>query len=161
MTFEGVVGNDILSDIAIDDVEFQENTVCEKTAETLGIVLVLKLIAAWYDVWITQHYFILTFLFSLFSVKSKIVWISPAQTAELGGHVTLGCAATGRPTPRVVWKKDGHVLLEGVASANITIFSLTSADGGSYDCSAINIVANDTQTTAVNVKGKKAQVLKE
>ena len=69
--------------------------------------------------------------------------------------MTLGCAATGRPTPRVVWKKDGHVLLEGLASANITIFSLTSADGGSYDCSAVNIVANDTQTTAVNVKGKK------
>ena len=43
VTFEGVVGNDLLSDIAVDDVEFQENTVCEKTAETLGNVLVLKL----------------------------------------------------------------------------------------------------------------------
>lgn len=36
VTFEGVVGNTAFSDIAIDDVEFQENTVCEKTAETLG-----------------------------------------------------------------------------------------------------------------------------
>ena len=34
--FEGVVGNTALSDIAIDDVEFQENTKCETTAETLG-----------------------------------------------------------------------------------------------------------------------------
>ena len=34
--FEGVVGSTPRSDIAIDDVEFQENTECEKTAETLG-----------------------------------------------------------------------------------------------------------------------------
>lgn len=33
--FEGVVGSTAFSDIAIDDVEFQENTECEKTAETL------------------------------------------------------------------------------------------------------------------------------
>ena len=42
MTFEGVVGNDAFSDIAIDDVEFQENTVCEKTAETLGNVFLYQ-----------------------------------------------------------------------------------------------------------------------
>ena len=41
VTFEGVVGTDAFSDIAIDDVEFQENTVCAKTAETLGKVLQL------------------------------------------------------------------------------------------------------------------------
>lgn len=34
--FEGVVGSTARSDIAIDDVEFQENTECEKTSETLG-----------------------------------------------------------------------------------------------------------------------------
>ena len=33
-----MVGNDALSDIAIDDVEFQENTKCATTAETLGRV---------------------------------------------------------------------------------------------------------------------------
>lgn len=36
MTFEGVVGSTAVSDIAIDDVEFQENTKCASTAETLG-----------------------------------------------------------------------------------------------------------------------------
>jgi len=36
VTFEGVVGSTAFSDIAIDDVEFQENTKCTKTAETLG-----------------------------------------------------------------------------------------------------------------------------
>ena len=34
--FEGVVGSTAFSDIAIDDVEFQENTKCTTTAETLG-----------------------------------------------------------------------------------------------------------------------------
>lgn len=34
--FEGVVGSTAFSDIAIDDVEFQENTNCTTTAETLG-----------------------------------------------------------------------------------------------------------------------------
>ena len=36
VTFEGVVGSTAFSDIAIDDVEFLENTKCTSTAETLG-----------------------------------------------------------------------------------------------------------------------------
>ena len=36
VTFEGVVGSTAFSDIAIDDVDFQENTKCTTTAETLG-----------------------------------------------------------------------------------------------------------------------------
>ena len=36
VTFEGVVGSTAFSDIAIDDVEFQENTKCTTAAETLG-----------------------------------------------------------------------------------------------------------------------------
>lgn len=34
--FEGVVGSTAIGDIAIDDVEFLENTKCASTAETLG-----------------------------------------------------------------------------------------------------------------------------
>ena len=36
VTFEGVVGSTAFSDIAIDDVEFRENTTCTSMAETLG-----------------------------------------------------------------------------------------------------------------------------
>lgn len=43
VTFEGVVGLDAFSDIAIDDVEFQENRACAKTAETLGKNLILQI----------------------------------------------------------------------------------------------------------------------
>jgi len=127
VTFEGVVGIDAFSDIAIDNVKFQENTVCAKTAETL--------------------------------VPSRIVWMSPNQKAALGSNVTLGCTATGRPTPTVVWKKDGRVLLEKQRSANITLFSISREDGGSYECSAINIVKNDTRITAINVEGSPKETI--
>lgn len=43
VTFEGVVGLDAFSDIAIDDVEFQENAACAKTAETLGKDLIIQI----------------------------------------------------------------------------------------------------------------------
>lgn len=43
VTFEGVVGLDAFSDIAIDDVQFQENTACAKTAETLGKDLIIQI----------------------------------------------------------------------------------------------------------------------
>lgn len=121
VTFEGVVGNDAFSDIAIDDVEFLENTVCEKTAETL--------------------------------VKPEIVWISPSRKAKLGESVILGCTATGLPIPHVVWQKDGRVLLQGQGYANITISSISPADGGTYQCSAVNVVSDHTLAIVLQVEG--------
>ena len=89
------------------------------------------------------------------------MWISPSQRANLGDKVTLSCTATGRPTPRVVWKKNGQVLLEKETTANLTISSISQADGGIYECSAINIVANDTRTTAINIEGKNIHFLRK
>ncbi|KAL9964706.1 hypothetical protein ACROYT_G028382 [Oculina patagonica] len=86
-------------------------------------------------------------------VPPRILWISPNQTAELGNEVTLSCIVTGLPTPRVVWKKDNKVLLDSQSTRNITLHNISPADGGSYECSAINIVANDTKTTVLNVIG--------
>ena len=88
-----------------------------------------------------------------FSVPSRIVWISTNQTADLGGKVTLGCTATGRPSPRVVWKRNGRIVLENYATANLTISSISPADRGIYECSAINTVVNDTKSIVVNVEG--------
>ncbi|XP_078354327.1 uncharacterized protein LOC144638916 [Oculina patagonica] len=121
VTFEGIVGDTALSDIAIDDVEFQENTKCASTAESF--------------------------------VTPRILWISPNQTAEIGNDVTLACTVTGLPTPSVVWKKNNKVLLDSQWARNITLHNISLADGGGYQCSAINIVANDTRTTVLNVIG--------
>lgn len=68
--------------------------------------------------------------------------------------MTLICIATGRPTPRVMWKKNGHVLLEGQSSVNITISNILQANGGVYECLATNILANDMETTAINIEGE-------
>lgn len=40
-----------------------------------------------------------------------------------------------------------------VCTGNITLVNISSVDGGSYECSAINIVANDTRMTQLNVIG--------
>jgi len=65
----------------------------------------------------------------------------------------LVCKVTGRPSPRVVWKKNGIVLQDSAATGNITLVNISPSDGGTYECSAINIVANDTRTTLLNVIG--------
>ncbi|XP_068733580.1 uncharacterized protein [Montipora capricornis] len=123
VTFESVIGASAFSDIAVDDVEFQENTVCEKMAESLA--------------------------------PSKIIWISPGREVEVGNNATFVCTAIGRPTPTVLWKKtNGRVLtISRIGAAFLTLFNVTEIDSGIYQCSAINVVANDTKTTVMNVKG--------
>ena len=69
--------------------------------------------------------------------------------------MTLICVATGRPTPRVMWKKNARVLLEGQSSVNITIPNILQENGGVYECLATNKLANDVETTAINIEGKK------
>lgn len=97
--------------------------------------------------------YIINYVYVFSSVPPRILWISPNQTAELGKEVTLVCRVIGRPTPRVVWKKNGRVLQDSPSTSNITLVNISPADGGSYECSAINIVANDTRTTLLNVVG--------
>ena len=92
-------------------------------------------------------------ILSFLIVAPKIVWISRSREAEHGSNVTLACTATGLPTPRVVWKKDGRVLLQSHMTANITVFDISEVDGGTYVCSAINVVKNDTKATAIHVEG--------
>ena len=88
-----------------------------------------------------------------FSVPPSILWISPNHTTELDNDITLVCTVIGRPTPRVVWKKNGRVLQDSQITGNFTLINISPADAGSYECSAINIVASDTRTTLLNVVG--------
>ena len=85
-------------------------------------------------------------------MSSRITWISANQTVDLDGSVTLGCTAIGRPTPRVMWKKEGRILFENQANANITL-NIAKEYHGIFECCAVNIVGNDTKTTAVDVRG--------
>jgi len=108
-----------------------------------------------YFIYTSHHYtvYITNYVHVFPSVPSRILWISPNQTVELGKEITLVCKVTGRPSPRIVWKKNGIVLQDSAATGNITLVNISPADGGTYECSAINIVANDTRITLLNVIG--------
>ena len=68
--------------------------------------------------------------------------------------MTLVCKATGQPTPTVMWRKAfGHVSKANIVVAgwNMTILSVTKADGGAYACSVKNLLSEDSAVALVTV----------
>ena len=68
--------------------------------------------------------------------------------------MTLTCKATGVPMPTVTWRKAlGTVPKEKttVIDGNMSIVSVTKADGGTYACSAKNLLGEDSAVALVAV----------
>ena len=68
--------------------------------------------------------------------------------------MTLVCKATGVPMPTVTWRKAlGTVPKEktAVIDGNMSIVSVTKADGGTYACSAKNFLGEDSAVALVAV----------
>ena len=68
--------------------------------------------------------------------------------------MTLLCKATGVPMPTVTWRKAlGTVPKEktAVIDGNMSIVSVTKADGGTYACSAKNLLGEDSAVVLVAV----------
>ena len=68
--------------------------------------------------------------------------------------MTLICKATGQPTPVVMWRKAfGHVFKANIVVAgwNMTILSVTKADGGAYACSVKNLLNEESAVALVTV----------
>ena len=68
--------------------------------------------------------------------------------------MTLLCKATGVPMPTVTWRKAlGTVPNEknAVIDGNMSIVSVTKADGGTYACSAKNLLGEDSAVALVAV----------
>ena len=68
--------------------------------------------------------------------------------------MTLVCKATGVPMPTVTWRKAlGTVPKEktSVIDGNMSIVSVTKADGGTYACSAKNLLGEDSAVALVAV----------
>ena len=68
--------------------------------------------------------------------------------------MTLVCKATGVPMPTVTWRKAlGTVPKEktAVIDGNMSIVSVTKADGGTYACSAKNLLGEDSAVALVAV----------
>ena len=73
---------------------------------------------------------------------------------EDGENVTLVCKATGQPIPTVSWQKAfGNLPKEKIAmiDGNVSIVSVTQADGGTYACSAKNLLGEDSAVALVAV----------
>ena len=56
------------------------------------------------------------------------------QTIEEGDNGTFHCKATGNPTPKIVWHKDGKT----VATGDTLSFKVNRNQSGRYWCSAEN-----------------------
>ena len=88
------------------------------------------------------------------TVAAKITQKPSSIIVEEGQNVTLVCKATGQPTPTVMWRKAfGHVSKANIVVAgwNMTILSVTKADGGAYACSVKNLLSQDSAVALVTV----------
>ena len=68
--------------------------------------------------------------------------------------MSLVCQATGQPKPIITWRKAVGRLSQArsqVINGNLTILSVTRADGGDYICSAKNLLNEDSAVAQVTV----------
>ena len=68
--------------------------------------------------------------------------------------MTLVCKATGQPMPTVSWRKAfGNLPKEKIAviDGTVSIVNVTKADGGTYACSAKNLLGEDSAVALVAV----------
>lgn len=88
--------------------------------------------------------------------------------AKLGTEATISCIVTGKPLPRVVWKKDGRELYDGRrfrmdlrndGTATLTIKLIEADDDGDYTVEAINDSGKDKKTTTLSVHGMSVSAL--
>ncbi|XP_078352640.1 hemicentin-1-like isoform X3 [Oculina patagonica] len=78
------------------------------------------------------------------------------KTRKEGQNVTLSCNATGNPTPKISWTRNGYPVDTGgnsrisfsEDSEQLTITNLIRVNSGEYRCEASNIIGNDTSNAA-------------
>ena len=90
----------------------------------------------------------------------------PANTTLYDGddHVFL-CEVKGRPSPTVIWQKDGVVLINStnilisetmndpVVSSKFTLYNATLKDIGLYECNGVNSLGEVTEVFSILVYG--------
>ena len=64
--------------------------------------------------------------------------------------MVFNCAATGNPTPKITWIKDGIT----VGAANNLTFAASKNDSGKYWCSANNRLGDLEESAALDVQCK-------
>ena len=71
----------------------------------------------------------------------------------LGNNLTLSCEASGDPTPKITWTREGATTnqLENATGSNLTLVRIQLKDAGSYRCTAHNAYGSVSTLAAVNV----------
>ncbi|XP_053644231.2 protein amalgam isoform X1 [Cherax quadricarinatus] len=70
-------------------------------------------------------------------------------TIRIGSTVTLGCHASGYPTPTVTWTRKGGNLPGPAEGANLTVHEAVPEDNGVYKCTATNGVGKPASTSII------------
>ena len=72
--------------------------------------------------------------FFFYLVEPSLITIPDDQTVIEGNQATFHCNASGNPSPKITWSKDGKTLTEGETLS----FEANRNQSGEYRCSAEN-----------------------
>ena len=78
--------------------------------------------------------------------------VSPKRQSRrtLGTNYTLTCNASGDPTPKITWTKEGLSAAQfNVSGHKLDLIDIKVEDVGSYECTADNGYGNPATTFAV------------
>ena len=76
---------------------------------------------------------------------------------EEGQNAILQCKASGRPTPRITWRRALSHLPKGktrVVDGNLTIEDVAKSDSGTYECLAKNLLRQESAVAILMVTDK-------
>ena len=109
----------------------------------------------------------LNHLSSLYAAAPRINTPSSSTvTVNVGSSLTLNCTSRGSPPDTFTWRKDNGLVLQSTTTpvtynnnsavycADYSIDSVTTNDSGTYTCTVINPIGNDSATITVVVIGK-------
>ena len=90
------------------------------------------------------------FILYLSTVPSNIEAIQDQNVTE-GDNLTLICAASGMPQPKVYWIKPNG---QSVAGNVLKIVNINRSEDGKYKCEASNECGNATEMATIDVQCK-------
>ena len=74
-----------------------------------------------------------------------------SNIAPLGDSVTLHCTTNGGPNNTYEWRQDGAILSNETGDT-LNLYSISPANGGSYNCTVSNAAGIDS--TSLDIIGK-------